>query len=163
MLFSVPLRPEIEDGRSVAQLYKRGQQVQLFGLKFPCICLVLSSVMMAGAKTRLSSPPKQGSTMTCRSSPLGIEEFFKTAKHRFGLHRFGQQTLLGVHRWLVLSLTAYLLAHWAHLHAGGKPDWGEAAHSALELRSTDGIITIVGRKSTLTTLQTPWLINGLQM
>jgi hypothetical protein len=24
-----------------------------------------------------------------------IEGFFKTAKHRFGLHRFGQQTLLG--------------------------------------------------------------------
>ncbi|MGI2908493.1 hypothetical protein [Tolypothrix sp. VBCCA 56010] len=29
--------------------------------------------------------------------------WFKTAKHRFGLHRFGQGTLLGVYRWLVLS------------------------------------------------------------
>lgn len=64
-----------------------------------------------------------------------IEGFFKTSKHRFGLHRFGQQTLLGVYRWLVLSLTAYLLAHWAHLHSGGGslPNWGEAAQSALEL------------------------------
>jgi len=28
-------------------------------------------------------------------------------KHRFGLHRFGQGTLLGVYGWLVLSLLAY--------------------------------------------------------
>lgn len=35
----------------------------------------------------------------------------------------------------ILSLTAYLLAHWAHLHSGGGalPDWGEAAQLALEL------------------------------
>ncbi len=40
-----------------------------------------------------------------------------------------------MYRWLVLSLTAYLLAHWAHLHSGGGilPDWGEAAHLAVEL------------------------------
>ncbi|MBD2345010.1 hypothetical protein [Anabaena subtropica] len=29
-----------------------------------------------------------------------IEGWFKTAKHRFGLHRFGQGTLLGMYRWL---------------------------------------------------------------
>ena len=64
-----------------------------------------------------------------------IEGFFKVAKHRFGIDRFGQQTLLGVYRWLVLSLTAYLLAHWTHLHSEGRdlPDWGEAAQKALEL------------------------------
>lgn len=40
-----------------------------------------------------------------------------------------------MYRWLVLSLTAYLLAHWAHLHSGGGalPNWGEAAQLALEL------------------------------
>lgn len=45
-----------------------------------------------------------------------------------------QQTLLGVYRWLVLSLTAYLLAHWVYLHAPKHPlhDWGEAAQKALE-------------------------------
>jgi hypothetical protein len=41
-----------------------------------------------------------------------IEAFFKTAKHRFGLHCFGQSTKLGVYRWLVLFLIAYLLVHW---------------------------------------------------
>jgi len=64
-----------------------------------------------------------------------IEGFFKVAKHRFGLDRFGQQTLLGVYRWLVLSLSAYLLAHWVHLHLGGGtlPDWSQSAQKALEL------------------------------
>jgi hypothetical protein len=41
-----------------------------------------------------------------------IEGFFKTAKHQFGLHCFGQSTKLGVYRWLIVSLIAYLLAHW---------------------------------------------------
>ncbi|MEL7495718.1 MAG: transposase, partial [Cyanobacteria bacterium J06554_11] len=41
-----------------------------------------------------------------------IEGFFKTAKHQFGLHCFGQGTKLGVYRWLLLSLIAFLLAHW---------------------------------------------------
>jgi len=41
-----------------------------------------------------------------------IEGFFKTIKHRFGLHCFGQSIKLGVYRWLILSLIAYLLAHW---------------------------------------------------
>jgi len=41
-----------------------------------------------------------------------IEGFFKTVKHQFGLHCFGQSTKLGVYRWLLLSLIAYLLAHW---------------------------------------------------
>lgn len=63
-----------------------------------------------------------------------IEGWFKTAKHRFGLDRFGQGTLLGVYRWLVLSLVAYLLAHWAYLSTASSalPDWGEAAQLALE-------------------------------
>ena len=39
-----------------------------------------------------------------------IEGWFKTANHRFGLHRFGQSTLLGVYRWLILSLVTYFIA-----------------------------------------------------
>ena len=60
--------------------------------------------------------------------------WFKTAKYRFGLHRFGQGTLLGVYRWLVLSLIAYLLAHWAYLSTATTdlPDWGQAAQLALQ-------------------------------
>lgn len=63
-----------------------------------------------------------------------IEGWFKTAKHRFGLHRFGQATLLGMYRWFILSLIAYLIAHWTYLSTQlpDLPDWGEAAKTALE-------------------------------
>lgn len=63
-----------------------------------------------------------------------IEGWFKIAKHRFGLHRFGQATLLKMYRWLLLSLTAYLIAHWTYLLTQNRPlpDWGEAAQTARE-------------------------------
>lgn len=50
------------------------------------------------------------------------------------MHRFGQGTLLGMYRWLILSLTAYLIAHWTYLLTQGYslPDWSEAAQTALE-------------------------------
>jgi hypothetical protein len=40
-----------------------------------------------------------------------IEGFFKTVKGRFSLERFGQGSRLGVYRYLILSMIAYLLAH----------------------------------------------------
>lgn len=63
-----------------------------------------------------------------------IEGFFKTAKGRFSLDRFGQGTKLGVYRYLVLSLVAYVLAHWGYLSQErvGLPRWGEAARTILE-------------------------------
>lgn len=41
---------------------------------------------------------------------------------------------MGVYRYLLLSLVAYLLAHWGHLSQGGEglPRWGEAAQTILE-------------------------------
>jgi len=71
------------------------------------------------------------------ANPKGfLVGWFKTAKHRFGLHRFGQGTLLGIYRWLVLSLISYVLAHWAYLSYSGAngdlPDWGEAAEIAFQ-------------------------------
>ena len=62
-----------------------------------------------------------------------IEGFFKTAKHQFGLHCFGQGTKLGVYRWLILSLIAYLLAHW--IDQWSLPpvlDWKAVSRLALE-------------------------------
>ncbi|WP_172456313.1 transposase [Microcystis aeruginosa] len=63
-----------------------------------------------------------------------IERWFKTAKHRFNLHRFGQKTALGIHRWLVLSLLVFLLALYGHWLSKGEehPDWGLAARTILE-------------------------------
>ena len=59
-----------------------------------------------------------------------IEGFFKTAKHRFALHRFAQGTKLGVLRFLLLSLLAYLLAHLRGLHLGRGLIWRTARTTA---------------------------------
>jgi GGDEF domain-containing protein len=46
----------------------------------------------------------------------------------------GQGTLLGMYRWLIISLIAYLIAHSTYLltQLPNLPDWGEAAQTALE-------------------------------
>ncbi|MBE9193585.1 transposase [Gloeocapsopsis crepidinum LEGE 06123] len=130
---------KLEDGRGIVHLHKRGQQVRLLGLKLP-VYLSWYYLKRSDGKLEkryiLCTKVLKASTMTWWGRRRwAIEGFFKTAKHRFGLHRFGQQTLLGVYRWLVLSLTAYLLVHWVHLHASTNllPDWSDAAQKALEL------------------------------
>ena len=92
---------------------------------------------MASAEIRfvLSTRPIKASTLKWWGKRRWqIEGWFKTAKHRFGLHRFGQGTLLGMYPWLILSLTAYLITHWTYLSTQLPlpPDWREAAQAALE-------------------------------
>lgn len=113
------------------------QQVRFVGLKFPVSVSWYYLKRDGNLEKRfvLSTRPLKASTITWWGKRRWqIEGWFKTAKHRFGLHRFGQGTLLGVYRWLVLSLIAYILAHWAYLSINytALPDWGEAAQTALE-------------------------------
>jgi hypothetical protein len=50
------------------------------------------------------------------------------------LHCFGQSTLLGVYRWLILSLIAYLLVHWIDRWALSPVlDWKAASDLALSI------------------------------
>ena len=70
-----------------------------------------------------------------------IEGFFKTTKDQFGLASFGQQKLIGVYRWLILSFISFVLTHcWAgdppsrvylSLQRITLPDWKEAALQTL--------------------------------
>ncbi len=64
-----------------------------------------------------------------------IEGFFKTIKHRFGLDCFGQKTRLGIYCWLMLSLIAYLLAHWVSRTFPNwwQLDWGEVCVKAVTI------------------------------
>jgi hypothetical protein len=130
---------KLQDKRRVVDLYKRGQQVRLVGLKFPVSVSWYYLKRDDGRVEKrfvLSTKPLKGSTITWWGKRRWqIEGWFKTAKHRFGLHRFGQGTRLGVYRWLVLCLIAYLLAHWAYLTTASSdlPDWGQAAQLALEV------------------------------
>ncbi|WP_197673258.1 transposase [Leptolyngbya sp. O-77] len=59
-----------------------------------------------------SSPQRQHHHLVGARRRWSIEGFFKTIKHRFGLHRFAQQTLKGVYRWLMLCFLSFVLVHW---------------------------------------------------
>ena len=108
----------MQDGRTLKQLYRqgqRGQQVHLVGMTNP-VTVSWFWLKRADGKRELrfvvSTHPYSGVYLVrLGRKRWAIEGFFKTIKHRFGLHRFGQTTKLGVYRWLILSLIAYLLAH----------------------------------------------------
>ena len=137
-IFGIRSDRRLADARQVNQGLQRGQQVVLQGLHFPVTLSWYWLKRDDGSLEKrfvISTKPLSAVYIT----RLGrrrwqIEGFFKTVKHRFGLHRFGQSTLLGVYRWLVLSFIAYFLALWAYLASGKTtlPDWGEAALLARE-------------------------------
>jgi Transposase DDE domain len=132
---------KLTDGRSLNQLYrqaKRGVQVRLVDLPFP-VTVSWFWLKRAEGKRELrfvvSTHPYSGAYLVrLGRKRWAIEGFFKTIKHRFGWDKFGQSTRLGVYRWLLLGLIAYLLAHWIYL-AGDFPtlDWQTVADLALKL------------------------------
>ena len=109
----------LQDGRKLKDLpgkAKRGLQVYLKDLDYP-LSVSWFWLKRADNKRELrfvaSTHPYSGVYLVrLGRKRWAIEGFFKTAKHQFGLHCFGQGTKLGVYRWLILSLIAYLLAHW---------------------------------------------------
>jgi Transposase DDE domain len=130
---------QLEDGRTLKQLYRagrRGQQIDIKGIPFS---LTVSWFWLKRADDKqelrfiVSTYPYSGVYLVrLGRRRWAIECFFKTIKHRFGLHRFGQSTCRGVYRWLILAFIAYLLAHWMdqwswppHL------DWKQASDLAL--------------------------------
>jgi hypothetical protein len=141
---------KLNDGRQLFHLHKPGQQVRLNGLDFP-VTVAWFYLKRDGPKKRsqryvLSTEPLKASTIVWWGRHRWqIEGFFKTAKHRFGLHRFGQQTLLGLYRWLVLSLVAFVLAHWGYLsmETQALPDWAEAASVVMETALADVLAALL--------------------
>ncbi|MDX2213602.1 MAG: transposase [Oculatellaceae cyanobacterium bins.114] len=130
----------LHDGRCLKDLYrhaKRGLQVYLKGIGYP-LTVSWFWLKRADGKRELrfvaSTYPYSGAYLVALGRKRWtIEGFFKTAKHQFGLHCFGQGTKLGVYRWLILSLIAYLLAHW--IDQWSLPpvlDWKIASRLALE-------------------------------
>lgn len=93
---------KLSDGQTLKQFYrnaKRGQQVKLEGVSHP---LTLSWFWLKRAQGKrelrfvVSNHPYSGVYLVrLGRKRWAIEGFFKTAKHRFGLHRFGQSTRLG--------------------------------------------------------------------
>ena len=110
----ISLSRKLVDGRVLRHLHRQGQQVYLVGLKFPVtVCWYYLKRTNGKLEKRfvLSTRPLKASTIKWWGKRrCQIEGWFKTAKHRFGLHRFGQGTLLGVYRWLILSKIAYFIS-----------------------------------------------------
>lgn len=130
----------LQDGKKLKDLpgnAKRGLQVRLKDIDYP---LTLSWFWLKRADNKrelrfvASTHPYSGAYLVrLGRKRWAIEGFFKTTKHQFGLHCFGQGTKIGVYRWLILSLIAYLLAHWVDLWAWPPVlDWKATARLTLE-------------------------------
>lgn len=136
-IFGIRSDRRLADGRHVYQILRRGQLVYLQGVDFPVTLSWYWVDRDDGTREKrfvVSTKPLSGVYITILGRRRWqIEGFFKVAKHRFSLHHFGQSTLLGVYRWLVLSMIAYLLAHLASLWSGMTTltDWGEVSRLAL--------------------------------
>ena len=145
----VAIDRKLVDGRVLRHLHKPGQQLRLVGLKFPVtVCWYYLKRDKGRLEKRfvLSTRSLKASTIKWWGKRRWqIEGWFKTAKHRFGLHRFGQGTLLGMYRWLILSLIAYLIAHWTYLSTQlpSLPDWGKAARTALECFFPQVLVSLI--------------------
>lgn len=129
---------KLADGRKLQDLYKtskRGVQVKIEDIDAP---LTVSWFWLKRADNKrelrfvVSTYPYSGVYLVrLGRRRWAIEGFFKTIKHRFGLHCFGQSTRLGVHRWFVLVWIAYLLAHWIdQWEFPPTLDWKVASESA---------------------------------
>jgi hypothetical protein len=132
---------KLQDGSKLKQLYrhgKRGAQIKLEGIDF-ALTVSWFWLKQSGGKRELrfvvSTYPYSGVYLVrLGRKRWAIEAFFKTIKHRFGLHCFGQSTKQGVYRWLILVLIAYLLVHWIH-QSTLRPqlDWKVASDLALSM------------------------------
>jgi len=137
-IVGIPKTRKLQDGRKVSELKTRGQQVYLNGLDIP---VFLSWVWLKRDGKRvqrfvISTKQMKGTTITrWGRRRWQIEGFFKTVKHCFSLHKFGQKTLLGVCRWLILSFISYLLSYWVSLYLeySDNLDWFYSAQQALIL------------------------------
>jgi hypothetical protein len=136
-IVGIPKNRLIADGKAIKTITKKGQRVQITGFKK----MVTASWFYLERNGKLekrfviSTRVLKGNTITWWGRRRwAIEGFFKTAKYQFGLASFGQQTLLGVYRWLILSFISFILTHWVYLSLkqSNLPNWKEAALLALQ-------------------------------
>jgi hypothetical protein len=152
-IVGIPKNRLMANGRAIGTITKKGQQVQITGFETTVTASwfylkrngKLEKRMQCGRVSRPCNCTKQRfviSTRVLKGSTItwwgrrrwAIEGFFKTAKYQFGLSSFGQQTLLGVYRWLILSFISFVLTHWVYLsfRRSNLPDWKEAALLTLQ-------------------------------
>ena len=136
-IVGIPNNRKLADGRQIKMLGKKGQQVKLSG--WDGVVTVSWFYLKRDGKLEkrfvISTRALKGSTIAWWGSRRwAIEGFFKTAKYRFGQASFGQQTLLGVYRWLILSFISFVLTHWVYLSSNVSlpPEWRQESSLALQ-------------------------------
>ena len=139
VLVGIKKNRKLIDGRAVSQLYKGGQLLYLVGLPFPVTVARYYFKREDGKMVKrfilCTRQLKIATLIWWGKRRWKIEGWFKTIKHRFSLHKFGQGTLLGVHRWIVLCLISFVLALWGYWinNLNQIPDWGIAAQATLSI------------------------------
>lgn len=137
-IVGMPKNRLLTNGRPLKTIGKKGQLVQLENLSFPVSAAWFYLHRDGKLEKRfvISTRRLKGNTITWWGRRRwAIEGFFKTAKYQFWLANFGQQTLLGVYRWLILSLISFVLVHWVYLSTASPqpPDWRNVSELALSL------------------------------
>jgi hypothetical protein len=137
----------LEDDRQLKDI-RYIQEVRPTGLGFP---VWATRFRLKGRKAKagqwrhvVSTRPLSGKMIQCWGKRRwAIEAFFKTIKHRFGLHCFGQSTRLGVYRWCLFCLLAFTLAYQAHIKQNSQKawtDWQAASSLAIQLFLADFLV-----------------------
>jgi hypothetical protein len=125
------------NGKAIKTITKKGQQIQIqrFEKMVTASWFYLERNGKLQKRFVISTRVLKGSTITWWGRRRwAIEGFFKTIKYQFGLASFGQQKLLGVYRWLLLSLISFVLTHWVYLslNPSSLPNWKDAALFTLQ-------------------------------
>jgi Transposase DDE domain len=136
-IVGIPKNRLMDNGKAIKTITKKGQQVKLTELEGVVVASWFYLQRNGKLEKRfvISTRVLKGCTITWWGRRRwAIEGFFKTAKYQFGLASFGQQTLLGVYRWLILSFISFLLTHWIYLSLQRftLPDWKEASLLTLQ-------------------------------
>ncbi len=128
----------LQGGGRLLDLRRQGSQVYLWGLSFPVwVAWYRYPLPQGGWEWRYvvaTFPATPRTVLTWGKRRFTVEHFFRAMKSEFSLGQFGQRTALGVHRFLVLSLLAYLLAYWVRMEREDEGlTWREAAGWAARL------------------------------
>ena len=140
------------DGRKIKDLHKGGQQIYLVDLPFPVSVAHYYFKQDNGKYLKryvICTKQLKASTLVWWGKKRWqIEGFFKTIKHRFSLHCFGQETKLGVDRWLILSFLSFVLAYATYcFELGGATElnWRIAAQKTWEILFPSVLLNILLR------------------
>jgi hypothetical protein len=123
----IPRDRKTNQGQRLEDLTTRGAEVKLHGCSVAVWVSWFKLYLHDGSfewRYVVSTKKAHGLTIIkWGRARWGIEAFFKCMKSRFGLDQFGQRTLLGVTRFILLCFLAYSLVACSREERDQLPDW----------------------------------------